>query len=425
MNHFVFNKSLKSSLFAMMATGILSMAIIWVGDDSYHTRFWSNFLHDASFFTGIAALALFFYSVNITAWSGWHTTFKRVWEAMSSFLYIGFILMVFLALAVYFGWNHLYHWADQNSVVHDEVLKGKSGFLNKNWYLFGTIIILGIWAFFYSKLRGLSVSEDIDGPGDNFAKHRRMRFWAAIFLPILGYSSAAIIWQWIMSVDAHWYSTLFAWYAGASWFVTMIAMTILLLIYLKSKGYFDVVTADHIHDLGKFLFGFSIFWTYLWFSQFMLIWYANIGEETIYFKERYDKYPVLFFANIFINFVIPFFILMRNDTKRKFGSVGLVAIIVILGHWLDFFLMIKPGVLHTAHELMGHGGHEVGHAMNHGAEHASTFLPGFALPGLLDIGAMVGFLGLFLYVFFHTLSKSALVPKNDPYIEESLHHHVV
>src|SRR5690606_25145089 len=145
------------------------------------------------------------------------------------------------------------------------------------------------------------------------------------------------------------------------------------------------VNENHIHDLGKFLFAFSVFWTYLWFSQFMLIWYANIGEETIYFKERYNNYPILFFGNIAVNFLVPFLILMRNDTKRKFGSVGLVSIILLVAHWVDFFLMIKPAVLITAshaghgHEAGDHGAVDAhgGHAM----EHASNFVEGFTFPG--------------------------------------------
>ncbi len=222
-----------------------------------------------------------------------------------------------------------------------------------------------------------------------------------------------------MSLDAHWYSTMFAWYSGASWFVSMICTTILVLLYLKSRGYYSQVTDEHIHDLGKFLFAFSIFWTYLWFSQFMLIWYANVGEETGYFLIRMQEYPVLFWANLAINFILPFFVLMRNSTKRKVGSLTFAAIVVLFGHWLDFFLMIKPGALHTAHELAhngdGHGAH---------AEGAHAFMTGFHLPGFLEIGTFIGFMGLFLLVFFTALAKAPLTPKNDPYIQESLHHHV-
>ena len=417
-----------------MVLGLLSMGITWFVDDENHSRFWSNLLHNSVFFTGISVMAIFFISVCITAYAGWYVQFKRIWESFGSFIYLGFFLMVVIGITVYLHMNHLYHWADSGSVAEDVILQGKSGFLNKNWYLFGTIIIVGGWAFFYNRLRSLSLEEDKTGAGENFSKHRQMRWYAAVFLPIFGFTSAAMIWQWVMSIDSHWYSTMFAWYSAASWFVAMIALTILVLLYLKANGYYNTVTNDHVHDLGKFLFAFSIFWTYLWFSQYMLIWYANVGEETIYFKTRMKEYPILFYGNLVINFLLPFFVLLRNDTKRKFGSVGFVAIFVFIGHWWDYFLMIKPGVLHTAHEVSGHAdshgdhaadaighGHEVAH---HGAEAVSNFVSGFTLPGFLEIGTFLGFTALFLFVVFSSLAKANLVAENDPYLEESLHHHV-
>lgn len=259
MNQFVFEGKLKSLLIAFMAIGAVCLGLTWFAGDDLHSRFWSNVLHNSVFFTGISFMALFFIAVCITAYAGWATLFKRVWEAFSAFLIPGFVLMIILGLTTYLGMNHLYHWADVSSVAHDEILQHKSSFLNKNWYMFGTLIIVGVWAFFYVRMRGISIDEDTNGGDANFTHHRTLRKYAAIFLPIAGFSSAAMIWQWVMSVDAHWYSTLFAWYATASWFVAMIALTILVLLYLKSKGYYENVTNEHIHDLGKFLFGFSIF----------------------------------------------------------------------------------------------------------------------------------------------------------------------
>jgi hypothetical protein len=429
MNQYTFTANHRNVLLGAIGIGIVCLILTWIGDDAYHTRFWSNFLHNSVFFTMIAAMAVFFIAACVTAYAGWHTTFKRVWEAYSMFLVFGLGLLLIVALGNYMHWHHLYHWADEAGVQTDPILKGKSSFLNKNWYMFGTLIFVGTWAFFAYKLRSLSNEEDQHGDR-SFVQHKNMRVYAAIFLPIIGFTSAAMIWQWVMSVDAHWYSTLFAWYSTASAFVSMIALTILLIIFLKSNGYFSLVNENHIHDLGKFLFAISIFWTYLWFSQFMLIWYANIGEETIYFRERYDNYPALFFGNLIINFLVPFFILMRNDTKRKFGSVSFVAIVVLLGHWVDYFLMIKPGALITrnhalAHGAEAHGTDTPGHDAGHAAEHVSSFVSGFTMPGLLELGTFIGFLGLFLYVALTVLSKSSLVPKNDPYLDESIHHHVI
>ena len=420
MNQFNFEAKQKTFLIALMVLGAVCLGITFAVDDELHTRFWTNYLHNTVFFLGIGFVSLFVMTAFTTAYAGWHSVFRRVWEAFSMFMIPGFILLLVVVIGLWGHFHHLYHWNDAEAVASDTILQGKSSFLNKNWYTFGTIIIVGAWIFFAWKIRQLSLDEDQSGTTE-YTHHRKIRRFSAIFLPIAGFTSAAMIWQWVMSVDSHWYSTLFAWYSTASWFVAALALTILLLTYLKSKGYFENVTAEHFHDLGKYTFAFSIFWTYLWFSQYMLIWYANVGEETIYFRERVDNYPVMFYGNLILNFVMPFFVLMRNDTKRKYGTMVFASIILFLGHWWDFFLMIKPGALHTAHEVMAHGA-------EHGAEaahHAAGFTAGFTIPGLLEVGTMLGFLGLFLFFVFNQMTKASLEPKNDPYLEESLHHHVI
>ncbi len=453
-----FTNRTKTTLIAGMAIGLLCLVLTWFGDDSLHTRFWANFLHNAAFFTGIGLMAAFFMSVSITAWAGWYVVFKRVWEAMSLFLIIGCVLIFIMGLSNLMGWNHLYHWnfegiTEVGNENYDKLIAGKAGFLNKYVYLIGSMILMVIWTFIVMRIRSLSLSEEGASAAGDFSYHYSKRKWAALFLPLAGFGSAFVVWQWIMSIDAHWYSTMFAWYTGASWFVSMIALTILILLFLKGQGYYKNVTTEHFHDLGKFLFAFSIFWTYVWFSQYMLIWYANVGEETIYFRERVDNYNALFWLNILINFIAPFFILMRNDTKRKMGSLGFAAGLVLVGHWLDFFLMIRPGVRHTAHEAAGHGhgheghGHEAGHGAHdatHGAhdaaheaahgghdalhaagDHASglPFELGFTFPGFLELGAFLGFLCLFLYFVLNRVASASLTSDTDPYLQESIHHH--
>jgi hypothetical protein len=323
----------------------------------------------------------------------------------------------------------------------------------------------------------------------DFKYYKKQRKWAASFLPLGGFLSTVFLWQSVMSIDTHWYSTMFAWYSMVSTWLGAISLTVILIIYLKSLGYMEYVTFDHLHDIGKFLFGISVFWTYLWFDQFMLIWYANNGEETIYYFERMNHYPVLFWGNLVLNFITPFFILMRNDTKRKFGTMFFVALIVFFGHWWDFFYMIKPGARIAAHEAMElaegkhhSSSHETAHAApapeaTHTEDHAAapatadtvahtageaahtdvkheahdehapaeaahedasheavgghheegvdeskSFKLGYTIPGLDDLGVLIGFLSLFLFFFFNQLGKSSLVPLKDPFLEESLHH---
>ena len=454
MNQFTFEAKHKTTLLGFMGLGLLCLVLTALGDDEFLTRTWSNYLHNSVFFLGIGFVSIFVLTAFTTAYAGWHLVLQRVWEAFSTFLVPGLVLMLIVVAGVVLDWNHLYHWADEASVATDPILQGKSSFLNNTWYGLGTLLVVGTWAYFAHRYRTLSRQEDEMGT-EEYVQYKKIKTLSAIFLPIGGFTSAAMIWQWVMSVDAHWYSTLYAWYSTASWFVAAMALTIMVLIWLKSRGYYQNVTMEHFHDLGKYLFAFSVFWTYLWFSQYMLIWYANNGEETVYFQTRMNEYPALYWGNLLLNFILPFLILMRNDTKRKFGTLFFVSLIVFFGHWFDYFQMIKPGVAHTAHEIHAmhtdhgddhsdaatmdtHGeeahGDEAHAAAGHGDEHAaadhgdgghghSSFQMGTTFPGLLEIGTMLGFLALFLYVAFSALAKAKLMPENHPFVHESEHHH--
>lgn len=466
MENFVFSSRAKTVTGGLALIGLVLLVVSYFvdGGEGHHMRFWTNLLHNSVFFIGISFMACFAYAAFTTAYAGWFVQFKRVWEAFGMFLLPGLFLMGVIIVGLWTGAHHMYHWNDAEAVATDSILNHKSAFLNPVWYTGATIGFMGLWYFFISRIRQISIDEDTNGT-TAYEHHARIKKYAAPFLIILGFTTAAVIWQWIMSLDAHWYSTMFAWYASASLFVAMTALTIMLLIYLKSRGYFPGINAEHFHDLGKYLFAISIFWTYVWFSQFMLIWYGNVGEETIYFRTRMDNYPVLFWGNLLLNFIAPFFILMRNDTKRKFGTLFFASAIVFFGHWFDYFNMIKPAaretLTHMSHDAGAHGDEEhatmdaAGHGDDHAAadhahddahataghddhaaaghdEHADghestrVFLPfkaGYTIPGLLEIGIFLGFLGGFLFFVLSMLTKAPLEPKKDPYFEESLHHH--
>ncbi|MFN0274300.1 MAG: hypothetical protein ACKVPJ_01020 [Chitinophagales bacterium] len=275
---------------------------------------------------------------------------------------------------------------------YDKILAGKTAYLNSTFFILRAIIFLGLWSYIAYKLRKISIAEDLGNGTDVW--YMKTKTWAAVFLIIWAVTSSMMAWDWVMSLDPHWYSTLFGWYNFISLWIASICTMILILIYLKRKGYMQQLNENHLHDLGKYAFGFSVFWTYLWFSQFMLIWYANIPEETIWFLERKRDYYPLFYGNLIINFFVPFLVLMRRDAKRSMAVLTIVSIILIIGHWNDFFVMIMPSTIGADWHL-----------------------------GYFEIGMFVFFAGMFLYTVFHQLTKASLIPAKHPLINESLDHH--
>jgi len=367
----------------------------------HHAYHWTNRLkadlwHNSVFFIGLAIIGVFFTAIQYAAHAGWGVLVKRVPEAFGQFLPVGAAIM----LVVFFtSYHELFHWTDaslyvENTPNYDEIIAGKQGFLNFPFFAFRMILFLGVWFFAYTVLRKHSLAEDLEGGTQRFWK---MKTVSTLFIIFFAISSSVAAWDWILSIDTHWFSTMFGWYVFASWFAAGLATIALFVIYLKEAGYLKAVNENHIHDLGKFVFAFSIFWTYIWLSQFLLIYYANIPEETVYFLERLQSpyYGKFIFINLFLNFFFPFFGLMTRDAKRKVAILKIVAFVVIIGHWLDFYLMIMPGVLKENGGL-----------------------------GFLEIGLALIFAAIFIFVVARALSKAPLIAKNHPMIEESLNHHI-
>jgi len=255
-------------------------------------------------------------------------------------------------------------------------------------------LFFGLWYWFFTWIKKEMLAEDIDGSEKHWFTARKI---SAYFLVVFAVSSSVAAWDWVMSIDPHWFSTMFGWYVFASWWVTGLATITLIVANLKGAGYMKMVTSNHLHDLGKFVFAFSIFWTYIWFCQFMLIYYSNLPEETIYFIQRMRTSPYgwIFYANIFLNFILPFLLLMTRDAKRQMSMLKVVCPIVITGHWFDFYNMITPG------SMKENGG-----------------------VGFIEIGLALVFMGMFLYVVLNALSKMQLVAKHHPFMQESLNHHI-
>ncbi|PSR56812.1 quinol:cytochrome C oxidoreductase [Adhaeribacter arboris] len=364
----------------------------------WKNRLFANLWLNNVYFTGIAVIGLFFTAVQYVAYAGWSVLIKRVLEALSYYLPVGAVVMLAVFLI---GQHQLFHWTDhtlyeEGNPNYDPIIAGKAGFLNIPFYLIRMVGYFALWIIFFLWMRKQSIAEDLEGGIVYYNKSIRI---GAMFLVIFGVTSSLSAWDWVLSIDTHWFSTMFGWYVFASWFVSGLAATTLIVIILKQNGYLQMVNANHLHDLGKFVFAFSIFWTYVWFSQFMLIWYANLPEESIYFMERLsgyqDHYTWIFFVNLIVNFVFPFLVLMTRDAKRQMIMLKLVCIAILVGHWLDFYLMIMPGT------MRGESGF-----------------------GLIELGTALTFLGIFLITLTRGLSKASLVPVNHPFLEESIHHTV-
>ena len=347
-------------------------------------------LYVAAFFFFIIALGtLAFYAIQRAAQAGWPILLYRVMEGITAYLVPGSIIIyVFLVLTGLHA-NHLFVWMDADTVAHDEIIQGKVGYLNVPFFLLRAAIYLIGWNLYRYFSRRFSLAQDSAATGDirNYKKNFRM---SAAFLVFFFVTESMMSWDWIMSLDPHWFSTLFGWYVLASMLVTAVTVIALVTIYLKSKGYLPKVNHNHLHDLAKFMFGLSVFWTYLWFSQFMLIWYSNIPEEVTYFLTRIDDYNLPFFGMVVLNFVFPLLILMSSDYKRSNWIIVMAGIMIVIGHYIDIFNMVMPATVGD-----------------------QWFI------GWPELGGFLFFAGLFIYVVFRAISKAPLEASGDPYVGES------
>lgn len=394
---FIFSKKAKIGFSVLMLIGLIAIIGGYATDSSeHHNRFWANILVNGFFFFAISLGALFFLALQYATEASYMVALKRVIEGISQFVFVGAIILIVVFAAGTLHFHHLYHWMDPavydiNSPHYDELIAGKAAYLNQPFFWLRTLLYLGVWCFFAYLFRKRSLKEDEIG-GTKI--HFKNMTYAAIFLVFFAFTSSAASWDWIMSIDTHWFSTLFGWYVFSGMWVSFMIFFVLISIWLRNKGYLPYVNDSHIHDAGKWMFAISFLWTYLWFSQFMLIWYSNIPEEVTYYIQRIEEFKWLFFGMFFINFLFPMVILMSRDAKRQIGYLITVGVIIFIGHWLDVYLMIIPG--------------SVGHS------HI----------GFMEIGMFLGFLGLFLFVVFRSFTKAPMTVKNHPFLEESKHLHI-
>lgn len=364
--------------------------------DSHHARSWSNFLINAFFFFGIGLGALFFIALQYATESGWGVVTKRVLEGITAYIPVGAVLLGLVFLASSLGWNHIYHWMDESlhdpySSHYDSIIANKAPFLSQWFFWALTLVCFAVFILFARGFRKRSLQEDLEGGTKihykNFAK-------GALFLVLFGYLSSVMSWEWIMSIDTHWFSTLFGWYVFSGIWISGIITILLFIFFLKGKGYLEFVNDSHIHDLGKWMFAVSILWSYLFFSQFMLISYANIPEEVTYYVARFADYKFILWSMFAINLILPLVFLMSREAKRSKTTIVILGVILLLSHWVDVFIMVMPGTVFDHWKI-----------------------------GVLEIGMFLFFAGLFIHVVLRAFTKAPLLVKNHPYLDENLHQH--
>ena len=393
---FKISKKAKTFTLTLMVIGLLFTGIgiaMHSSDHHFATRFLSNGLINSLFFFSIGLGALFFLALQYATETGWYAAVKRVIEAVMGFIPygIGFLLLIFIVLTIMDG-AHIYTWMDPEVVAHDDIIKMKSTYLNKTFFWIRTVAYLGIYFWYWRGFRTRSLEEDkVGGTEIHFKNYKK----GAVFLVFFAVFSSTSSWDWVMSIDVHWFSTLFGWYTFAGIWCSSMTVIVILTLYLKKLGYLPKVNDNHIHDIGKWVFATSFLWSYLWFSQYMLIWYANLGEEVIYYMMRIEHYQVMYFGMFLVNMVFPMLLLMSRDAKRHAGTLTIIGVIILIGHWSDVYIMVSAGSLGAGASI-----------------------------GFLEIGMLMLMTGIFIRVILNNLSKAPMTPINHPFLDESIHHEI-
>lgn len=377
----------KMLFYALIGLGVLGLGAGFAVDKE---RVWHSYLTSYFYFSSLALGGLFFAAIQHSVRAGWSVNIRRVSEAMTAFLpavLIGGIVLLASG-------KDLYLWLDHDVVAGDAILAGKSGYLNLGFWAVRMILFGLLWMYFSRKIVGYSVAQDQDG--DESWTHRLVPVSVAFLLVFaLSYSLFSV--DLLMSLEPHWFSTIFGVYCFAGLFQSSLAFMILMTLYCRSKGWVDgLMTIEHVHDTAKFLKGFTVFWAYIAFSQFMLIWYANLPEETVFYLHRsHGGWMEVSMALLVFKFVVPFVALLPRWAKRTPGHLVMVCLLVMVMQYVDLYWLVYPNY----------------------NEHVAF--------SWMEVLVFLGFLGVFLLMVTNWMSKHNLVPVKDPRIHESLSHHVM
>lgn len=373
---------------AGMALSLVLVAAVVVGLRSEPSRVWTDLLVTGFYFLALALAGLVFLAIQYLAGAGWWTAVRRVPEALMALVPLAALPM----LAVWLGRHTLYPWTRPEVLAREPAVAAKAAYLNEPFFLVRMVLFLGVWSLFAVLLRRASLAQD-GQPG--LDHHRRMVRLSALFIVVFAVTFSLASFDWLMSLDPLWTSTLFAVYVFAGLFLEGIAAIALIVVRLRrEEPLAGIVNASHLHDLGKLLFAFSIFWAYIWVCQYLLIWYGNISEEIPYYviRTRGAWLPLFVLAPV-LNWLLPFLVLLPRAAKRDPRVLAGAAAVVLAGRWLDLYLIAAPAVL-PAPRL-----------------------------GALELLITAAYAGLFYLAGTRVLGRAPLLARNDPFLSESLSHH--
>ena len=384
---FTQSNRMKTVYSIFMFLGLAAFVVTLITDKE---RAWHSYLVSFFYFVSLAVGGLFFAAVQHVTKAGWSVNIRRLVESFTAFMPFAFVGAIVLLI----GSTHLYEWLHADVVAKDALLQHKAAYLNMPFFVIRVLVFFGAWVLFSRILVGASTKQD--SSGDVNLTHKCVP-WSVAFLPVFALSYTFFSFDSLMSLEPHWFSTIYGVYTFSGLFQATMAATILLILYLSKKGLLrGYVDENHLHDLGKFLFAFTVFWAYIAFSQYMLIWYANLPEETIFFLPRLDGgWLTVSIALIIFKFIVPFLALLPRWAKRTPTHLAAVSVLILIMQYVDLHWLVYPVYNHDEVKF-----------------------------GLPEIGMFLGFAGLFLLAVARFLSKHSVVAVKDPRISESLHHHV-
>lgn len=387
-NIFTEEAKLNQVLFLMVFLGLMGLSASFYYSPAVA---WVNILTTSFYFLCIGLFGVFMLTLTNIVGASFVAPYRRILEGLAGTV----PFLCFPILSVLLGAHTLYEWTHTDLVLNDKILVQKMAYLNMPFFAIRMIICLGIWSalavYFIKKSK-----EQDEHPERAVEIQQKLQGRSAVGMILFALTFCVASFDWIMSLEPHWFSTIFGIFTFSGLMTSGIAFTILAIVFFQNRGHLEEVNENHFHDLGKLLLGFCTFWAYIWYSQYLLIWYANIPEEAEYYVLReHFGWDWLFWLNVVINWLLPFFLLLPRASKRNPVFLKRVCWMVLIGQWLNVYIMVAPKVL----------------------EHNSVHTPSISWPEFM---IATGFTGMFLMIFLKRAAQSSLVPENCPLLEEGM-----